>query len=144
MIEAKRIAEVMGGRSVLGKAVSSIEDLEEIVGEGLPKTALRVTVRRVFLLAREANRYLYRIVPEATYKRRTGKLRVVESERTERLARVIAAAEGVWDDQNDAREWLTRPHPELGDRTPIDCALTELGARQVESLLDRLQYGLPV
>ena len=144
MIEAKRIAEVMGGRSVLGKAVSSIEDLEEIVGEGLPKTALRVTVRRVFLLAREANRYLYRIVPEATYKRRTGKLRVVESERTERLARVIAAAEGVWDDHNDAREWLTRPHPELGDRTPIDCALTELGARQVESLLDRLQYGLPV
>jgi putative toxin-antitoxin system antitoxin component (TIGR02293 family) len=144
MIEAKRIAEVMGGRSVLGKAVSSIEDLEEIVGEGLPKTALRVTVRRVFLLVREANRYLYRIVPEATYKRRTGKLRVVESERTERLARVIAAAEGVWDDQNDAREWLTRPHPELGDRTPIDCALTELGARQVESLLDRLQYGLPV
>jgi putative toxin-antitoxin system antitoxin component (TIGR02293 family) len=144
MIEAKRIAEVMGGRSVLGKSVSSIEDLEEIVGEGLPKTALRIAVRRVFLVVREANRYLYRIVPEATYKRRTGKLRAMESERTERLARVIAAAEAVWDDQNDAREWLTRPHPELGNRTPIDCALTELGARQVESLLDRLQYGLPV
>jgi len=144
MIEAKRIAEVMGGKSVLGKAISSIKDLEEIVTEGLPKTALRVTVRRVFLVVREANRHLYRIVPEATYKRRTGKLRAVESERTERMARVIAAAETVWDDQNDAREWLTRPHPELGDRTPIDCALTELGARQVESLLDRLQYGLPV
>jgi putative toxin-antitoxin system antitoxin component (TIGR02293 family) len=144
MIEAKRIAEVMGGRPVLGKAVSSIEDLEEIVGEGLPKTALRITVRRVFLVAREANRYLYRIVPEATYKRRTGKLRVRESERTERLARVIAAAEAVWGDQNDAREWLTKPHPELSNRTPIDCALTELGARQVESLIDRLQYGLPV
>ncbi len=67
-----------------------------------------------------------------------------ESERTERLARVIAAAEAVWDDQNDAREWLTTPHPELGGRPPIECALTELGARQVESLLDRLQYGLPV
>ena len=144
MIEAKRIAEVMGGRSVLGKSVSSIEDLEEIVGAGLPKTALRIAVRRVFLVVREANRYLYRIVPEATYKRRTGKLRVIESERTERLARVIAAAEAVWDDQTDAREWLMRPHPELGNRTPIDCALTELGARQVESLIDRLQYGLPV
>jgi putative toxin-antitoxin system antitoxin component (TIGR02293 family) len=83
-------------------------------------------------------------VPEATYKRRNGKLRVIESERTERLARVIAAAETVWDDQNDAREWLTKPHPELGDRAPIECALTELGARQVESVLDRLQYGLPV
>ncbi len=144
MIEAKRIAEVMGGRSVLGKDVTSIEDLEEVVGEGLPKAALRITVRRIFAAAREANRCLYRIVPEATYKRRSGKLRVVESERTERLARVIAAAEAVWDDQNDAREWLTKPHPELGDRVPIECALTELGARQVESLVDRLQYGLPV
>ncbi len=144
MIEPRRIAEVMGGRSVLGRVVSSLEDLEEIVGEGLPKTALRTAVRRVFLVVREANRYLYRIVPEATYKRRTGKLRVRESERTERLARVIAAAEAVWGDQSDAREWLTRPHPELGNRIPIDCALTELGARQVESLIDRLQYGLPV
>jgi putative toxin-antitoxin system antitoxin component (TIGR02293 family) len=144
MVEAKRIANVMGGRSVLGKDVTSIEDLEEIVGEGLPKAALRITVRRIFAAPREANRCLYRIIPEATYKRRTGKLRTIESERTERLARVIAAAEAVWDDQNDAREWLTTPHPELGDRAPIECALTELGARRVESLVDRLQYGLPV
>jgi putative toxin-antitoxin system antitoxin component (TIGR02293 family) len=144
MIEARRIAEVMGGRSVLGRVVASIEDLEEIVGEGLPKAALRITVCRVFAAGREANRCLYRIVPEATYKRRRGKLRVVESERTERLARVIAAAGAVWEDQDDAREWLTTPHPELGNRTPIECALAELGARQVESLLDRLQYGLPV
>lgn len=144
MIEVKRIVAVMGGRSVLGKAVTSIEELEEMVGQGLPKAALRTTVRRVFLLPREANRCLYRIVPEATYKRRNGKLRVIESERTERLARVIAAAETVWDDQNDAREWLMKPHPELGDRAPIECALTELGARQVEAVLDRLEYGLPV
>ena len=116
MIEAKRIAEVMGGRSVLGRAVSSIEELEEIVGEGLPKLALRITVRRVFIAAREANRYIYRIVPEATYKRRTSKLRIPESERTERLARIIASTEAVWDDQNDAREWLTKPHPELSER----------------------------
>jgi putative toxin-antitoxin system antitoxin component (TIGR02293 family) len=144
LVEPKKIARVLGGRPVLGKSVSSIEDLEEIVTEGLPKIALRTAVRRVFLAAREANRYLYRIVPEATYKRRTGRLRASESERTERLARVIAAAEAAWDDPEDAREWLTKPHPELGERTPMECALTELGARQVESLIDRLQYGLPV
>lgn len=144
MIEASRIADVMGGKLVLGKSVSSVEDLERMVGEGLPKTALRTTVRRVFHAASQANHFLYRIVPEATYKRRNGKLRAAESERTERLARVIAAAESVWDGQSDAREWLTKPHPELDNRAPIDCALTELGARQVESLLDRLSYGLPV
>jgi putative toxin-antitoxin system antitoxin component (TIGR02293 family) len=144
VIEPKRIAIVLGGKPVLRKSVSSIDDLEEIVEEGLPKTALRAAVRRVFVVAREANRYLYRIVPEATYKRRNGRLRSSESQRTERLARVIASAESVWEDQEDAREWLTKPHPELGGRTPMECALTELGARQVESLIDRLQYGLPV
>jgi putative toxin-antitoxin system antitoxin component (TIGR02293 family) len=144
MIEPRQIAKVLGGKAVLGRAIISVEDLEEIVDAGLPKIALRLAVRRVFLIVREADVYLYRVVPEATYKRRNGKLRPRESERTERLARVIAAAEEVWDDQADAREWLKKPHPELGNRTPMECALTELGARRVESLLDRLQYGLPV
>jgi putative toxin-antitoxin system antitoxin component (TIGR02293 family) len=143
-LEPKRIADVMGGRAVLRKSVTSIKQLEEIVGDGLPKEALRVTVRRVFDQASDVTRHIYRIVPEATYKRRRGKLRAIESERTERLARVIAAAESVWDDQSDAREWLTTPHPELNGRKPVECALSELGARQVEDVLDRLQYGLPL
>jgi putative toxin-antitoxin system antitoxin component (TIGR02293 family) len=144
MIEVKRIAEVLGGRSVLGKNVSSVEDLEELVGEGLPKASLRIVCKRVFRAPGEANRCLYRVIPEATFKRRRVRLRVVESERTERLARVVAAAEAVWEDQDDAREWLTKPHPELEGRSPVETALNELGARRVEFLLDQLQYGLPV
>jgi putative toxin-antitoxin system antitoxin component (TIGR02293 family) len=85
---------------------------------------------------------MFRIVPEATFKRRT-RLSAAESERTERLARVIAASEYAWDDEESAREWLTRPHPELASRTPLDAAMTELGARRVEDLLDRLFYGIP-
>jgi putative toxin-antitoxin system antitoxin component (TIGR02293 family) len=67
----------------------------------------------------------------------------MESERTERLARVIAAAEQTWNDRADARDWLTKAHPELGDRTPLEAATTKSGARQVEDLLDRLFYGIP-
>jgi putative toxin-antitoxin system antitoxin component (TIGR02293 family) len=85
---------------------------------------------------------LYRVVSEATYKRRS-RLTAAESERTERLARVIAAAEYVWDNRDDAREWLTKPHPELEGRPPLEAALTELGARRAEELLDRLFYGIP-
>jgi putative toxin-antitoxin system antitoxin component (TIGR02293 family) len=85
---------------------------------------------------------MFRIVPEATFKRRT-RLSATESERTERLARVIAAAEHAWNDREDAREWLTKPHPELGKRPPLEVAMSELGARRVEDLLDRLFYGIP-
>jgi putative toxin-antitoxin system antitoxin component (TIGR02293 family) len=91
---------------------------------------------------KQVNELVYRLVPEATFKRRA-RLTQVESERTERLARVIAAANYVWEDEAAAREWLTKKHPELGDETPVDRAMSELGAREVEELLDKLFYGIP-
>jgi putative toxin-antitoxin system antitoxin component (TIGR02293 family) len=143
MVPAALIADVMGGAMVLGTQVSSVGDLARMVSGGLPKQALRKTVQRLYDVPQEINSLVYRIVPEATYKRRT-RLTPSESERTERLARVIAAAEYVWSDKALAHEWLAKPHPELNDTTPLQYAMTELGARQVEQLLDRLFYGLPV
>lgn len=142
MIRPESIADVMGGRTILGRHIRSIDDLEKTVSHGLPKRALRFTAERVYPSAGDARRVIFRIVPEATFKRRT-RLSTAESERTERLARVIAAAEHVWDSQDDAREWLTKPHPELRQRTPFETAMSELGARRVEELLDRLFYGIP-
>jgi putative toxin-antitoxin system antitoxin component (TIGR02293 family) len=142
MIRPESIAEVMGGPAILGRRVKSVGDLEKTVSLGLPKKALRNTVERVYPSAGDVRRAMFRVVPEATFKRRT-RLSQVESERTERLARVIAAAEHVWGDRHDAREWLTKAHPELAKRTPLESATTELGARRVEELLERLFYGIP-
>jgi len=122
--------------------VRSIGDLERTISRGLPKRALRVTVERVYSSRGDVRRVMFRIVPEATFKRRV-RLSHSESERTERLARVIAAAEQAWNDKEDAHEWLVKPHPELGRSTPLESAMTELGARQVEEVLDRLFYGVP-
>lgn len=142
MIRPDDIANVMGGKAILGRTVRSIGELDRTVASGLPKRALRSTAERIASLPAEARRVMYQVVPEATYKRRT-RLSRLESERTERLARVIAAAEYVWNDREDAREWLLHAHPELGSRTPFELAFTELGARRVEELLDRLFYGVP-
>jgi putative toxin-antitoxin system antitoxin component (TIGR02293 family) len=122
--------------------MDTMNDLVDRVSEGLPKVTLRNTVRRLFDSPAEANELMYRIVPEATYKRRT-RLTPAESERTERLARVIASAEVVWDDRASAKQWLLTPHPELKGKRPLDLALSELGARLVEELLDRIYYGVP-
>jgi putative toxin-antitoxin system antitoxin component (TIGR02293 family) len=143
MIHPERIAEVMGGVAVLGFEVHSLQDLERSVSEGLPKTALRHTVERVYSTAGDVRAAIHRVVPEATFKRRT-RLSQAEGERTERLARVIAAAEFVWNDSDDAREWLNKPHPELGDRTPLEAAGSEIGARHAEHVLDSMFFGLPV
>lgn len=140
MVQVQKMSTLMGGTIPL--KITSVGELAEKVSEGLPKTALRNTVRHIFDTPAEANDLMYRIVPEATYKRRT-RLTATESERTERLARVITAAEVVWDDRAAAKDWLLTPHPELNDKKPLDAALSELGARQVEELLDRIYYGIP-
>ena len=140
MIAAERIAEVLG----LESTIHSLHDLSSAVLEGLPKSTLRTCVQRVLSNPQEQKQIMYKIVPEATYKRRRDRLKLEESEHTERLARTIATTEYVWDDREEARRFLTTPHPELDGKRPIDAAYTELGARQVEELLWKIFYGLPV
>lgn len=140
MIEPQSIAEILG----LGPSIRTVSELESAVSAGLPKRSLEKLSTRLYEDRRVANAYKFKVVPAATWKRRTRRLSVDESERTERLARVLAQAEYVWDDRDQAREWMRKPHRELNDRTPLEVARTELGARRVEDLLEKLFYGLPV
>jgi len=128
---------------VLRRPVHTLSDLSEAVAEGLPKSTVRLVARRLFASAAEQRLMTYRIVPEATYKRRRDRLSPAESERTERLARVIATAEYVWRSREDANRFLTTPHPGLKGQTPLHASLSELGARQTEELLAKIEYGLP-
>src|SRR5258708_36739979 len=133
-MELKQVEDVLG-LHVLGGPTASLLELSDAVERGLPKVTLRNVVSRVFTDAAEQRAMMYRIVPEATYKRRRDRLSPAESERTERLARVIAMAEDVWQDREQTRRFLTTPHPEMGGKTPLDSALTELGARQAEEVM---------
>jgi putative toxin-antitoxin system antitoxin component (TIGR02293 family) len=139
----RHIGEVLGGHRVFRKPLTSILDLSDAVERGLPKATLRNVARRVFPDAAEQRAMMHRVVPEATYKRRRERLSPAESGRTERLARVVATAEDVWQDRELARRFLTTPLPEMGGKTPLDAALTELGARQAEEVMARIFYGLP-
>src|SRR4051794_19340931 len=139
MVEPLLIAEILG----LGRKVRTVRDLEFAVSAGLPKSALERLSSRLYRDRRTASAYKFKVVPQATWKRRSRRLSVEESERTERLARVLAAAEYVWDDRHLAREWMNKPHRELGDHSPLETARTELGARRVEALLEKLFFGLP-
>ncbi len=139
MIEPQSIADILG----LGGSIRTIHELESAVSAGLPKRSLERLSARLYADPRTASAYKFKVVPQATWKRRTRRLSVDESERTERLARVLAAAEYTWDDREQAREWMTKRHRELSGQTPLEAARTELGARRVEGLLDKLFFGLP-
>jgi putative toxin-antitoxin system antitoxin component (TIGR02293 family) len=142
-MEPRSVGEVLGGKSVLGHPVASILDLSQAVERGLPRITLRNVVRHVYSDPSDQRAMMHRVVPEATYKRRRERLSRAESERTERLARVIAMSEEVWQDAEQSRRFLTTPHSEMGGKSPLDAALTELGARQAEEIMARILYGLP-
>jgi putative toxin-antitoxin system antitoxin component (TIGR02293 family) len=84
-------------------------------------------------------------IPDRTLARRkaAGRFASDESERLLRLSTIFEKAVELFEgDVTGAVEWLTRPKKALGQRTPLSYSRTELGAREVESLIGRLEHGV--
>lgn|SRR5574337_452087 len=141
-VDALQVARLLGGARVLGRRIRSVRDLRLAVETGLPVGALEAVVGHVAGDRFTAAALKYAIVPKTTLHRRE-RLTTEESERLERLARMTALAEQVWDDPGLAREFLVSAQPQLGGERPLDLARTDLGTREVEALLYRLEYALP-
>lgn len=123
---------------------SGLEAIRAAVAEGLPAEAvkqLQAELKRFGV--RRSSEYVNGIVPRATLQRREH-LKEDEGEMVLRVASIIALAADVWGNDERAAEWLTCRHPMLGGARPIDRAMSEVGARQVEHILYSLDLGLPV
>jgi putative toxin-antitoxin system antitoxin component (TIGR02293 family) len=81
---------------------------------------------------------------KATLHRRKaqGRLGPEESDRVLRYARLMGKAVEVMEGEQPARRWLISPQVGLGGAVPLDYAETEVGAREVEDLLGRIEYGV--
>jgi len=143
-VEPSAVARVLGGEKTLHRRVRTVDDLRRAVEGGLSREAFERTVHRVFGDGRAATEFKHRIVPKTTLQRRRRRLSLHESERLERLARITALAEDVWEAPALAHEFLTAPQPQLGGERPVDLTRSDLGTRQVEDLLFKLEYSLPV
>jgi len=142
-METQAIADVLGGRKVLGRAVKKSNDLAELVREGLPATSVTALADRLNMGHSVLSRKLG--IPQRTLTRRLShrsRLTAAESDRTVRLARVYASAVELIGDQEKAVEWLRTPNRALGGERPFDQLDTDLGAREVEDVLGRIAYGV--
>lgn len=77
-----------------------------------------------------------------TRRKRTGQLTPGESEHVLRIAGLLERAAQVFETVSDAAAWLKTPNLSLDNATPLLYADTEIGAREVESLLGRIDYGV--
>ncbi|MGR3468356.1 MAG: type II RES/Xre toxin-antitoxin system antitoxin [Shimia sp.] len=69
-------------------------------------------------------------------------LKLEEADTLVRLLRIRAHALAVFEDEAVARDWLTLPNPALGDASPMEIAETDIGAREVEGVLGRIEHGV--
>jgi putative toxin-antitoxin system antitoxin component (TIGR02293 family) len=110
-----------------GLPMRAVESLALGLGMALPELAERLGI------------------PARTLARRktAGRLSPDESERVVRVARLLEKALALFDwDGSEARQWLRQPKQALAGQSPLDYARTEIGAREVENLLGRIEHGV--
>jgi len=130
------------GRTLGLKATSSRELIRQI--------ELGFSLSRLRLLESQSGLSVARIasiigIPERTLARRrnSGRLTSDESERLLRVSAVFEKAVDLFEgDRAAALKWLTSPKKALENETPLLYSRTELGAREVENLLGRLEHGV--
>lgn len=83
-------------------------------------------------------------VPKSTLaaRKKKGKLSFEESERLYRVQRLLEKAIDVFGKIEPARRWLKEKAYGLGGVSPLELASTEVGAREVENLLGRIEHGI--
>lgn len=76
-------------------------------------------------------------------RKKQGRLEPDESDRLVRFSRIFGRALELFEWNLDAaRRWLATPLDALGGERPIALAKTDVGAREVEALIGRLEHGV--
>lgn len=75
-------------------------------------------------------------------RKKAGHLDRAESDRLVRYARLFTRAGAVFESAEGARSWLAAPAVAFHGECPLDFADTEVGAREVEALLGRIEHGV--
>src|SRR6058998_2597006 len=109
-----------------GLRFSELESLQNSIDLPFEQLAAKLSISRSTLQRRKA----------------AGRLSPDESDRVMRYSRLLEHATNVFGDIEKARAWLKFPQRGLGGAVPIDYAETEIGAREVDDLLGRIDYGV--
>ncbi len=139
---AAKIVDVLGGPRVIGRNVSTLDDLAKRLRKGLPYSAVE-SVMDTLEISREMLASTLQIPPRTLARRkREGALGPGESDRLYRLARVVAHALAVFEDGKKVAAWMIRPNRALLGRFPMEVLDTDIGVQQVDDILGRIEYGI--
>src|SRR5438477_12911438 len=142
MTQTAAIAHMLGGTKILKQRIQRENQLERIVQEGIPAPAVRALAdfTGTTLTALQAVAGIDRSTFARRDRSRT-KLKADESDRIVRFARVAALAIDALG-REAGLAWLQEPNDALGGRAPFELLKTDVGTRQVEQIIGRIEYGI--
>jgi putative toxin-antitoxin system antitoxin component (TIGR02293 family) len=123
-------------------SATSLAELRDAVRRGLPFSAF-VALTKQLEISPHHFTAVFGIPPRTVARRKEKRhLSPQESDRLYRVARAVSQAVEVLGSIDQARVWLKTPIRALGCEMPLDLLDTEIGTRQVEEVLLRLNYGI--
>src|SRR5262245_3050569 len=144
MSNASRIADALGGRKSLPRPIRSLHELRHQVEKGLPFRSLEAIAQNYGLDRKRLTSVLGMPPRTLARRRQHARFAAAESDRLIRLARIVAFAEEVLGTREKAGRWLQKPSRTLGGVVPLDLLGSDLGTREVETELGRIEHGIPV
>src|SRR5437773_4264792 len=129
-------------KTMAGIKAKNSHELIRRIQKGLPFSDLKVLQDSIDMPFEQLAEKL--AISRSTLQRRkaAGRLSPDESDKVIRFARLLEHATDVFGDIDKARAWLKFPQRGLGGAVPLDYAETEIGAREVDNLLGRIDYGV--
>lgn len=137
------VVDMLGGRETLEDVPRSAEELRGQLIQGLPYAALESVMEKLGISRVQACEILQMSTRTLTRRRKANlRLHSDESDRLYRMARVAVRAGEVFGTTDKASRWLRRPNRALGGHVPLSLLSTDLGVRQVEQALGRIEHGV--
>ena len=110
-----------------------------VVKDGLSASLLRKLADRLKLGLEELAVPLHLTTRTLHRRLEQGRLSLDESERLLAITRIMAQATKIFGSEDKAVHWLKSPVVALHGKTPLDCAETQVGLREVEDVLIRIE-----
>jgi putative toxin-antitoxin system antitoxin component (TIGR02293 family) len=79
---------------------------------------------------------------QARYKKENPVLKPDTADRLARFNRIFKQAVDLFEDEAEATHWLNTPKSALDGETPLSALATDAGAKKVEQILYRAEYGM--
>lgn len=121
-----------------------LETAASKISEGLGAGILATIQSRLHLSKQQLSDLILVSTRTLDRRKKEKKLPPDESERSYRIARLTDRAYQVFGESEKVAIWFSERNFALGNKTPLELANTEPGARLIEQLLGRIEHGITV